>query len=332
MGADLLYGYCSADFVLTKDRRRAGGYCVLDNDFSKDQYGGKPGKTLAVTAAHEFFHAIQFGYDYYEDRWFMESTATWVEERFADGVNDNRQYLAYGQVGEPDTSLDLFERGGFAHYGNWPFWEHLADRYGDGIVRRTWNTARGGTYSTEAVKEVLESRGGFAKRFAAFAAGNLTPSQSYPEGSHWPAATPEATWTLGRRTLSRSDQVDVDHMASASYVLVPDATLTSDGLGGGPYRLRLTIDGPRAKTSPTAWLVVRTVEGDWRSEQVELDADGSATVTVPFTVEKVDAVSLTLANASTRFRCDKDTPDWSCFGIPRDQDEPFSLIAEVYQR
>ena len=139
VGDDLLYGYCSADFVLRKDRTRAGGYCVLDNDFSKDQYGGKPGKTLAVTAAHEFFHAIQFGYDYYEDRWFMESTATWVEERFADGVNDNRQYLAFGQVGEPDTSLDLFERGGFAHYGNWPFWEHLSERYGDAIVRRTWN-------------------------------------------------------------------------------------------------------------------------------------------------------------------------------------------------
>jgi hypothetical protein len=272
VGADLLYGYCSADFVLRKDRTRAGGYCVLDNDFSKDQYGGKPGKTLAVTAAHEFFHAIQFGYDYYEDRWFMESTATWMEERFADGVNDNRQYLAFGQVGEPATSLDLFERGGFAHYGNWPFWEHLSERYGHGIVRRTWNTARGSTYSTRAVEKVLKSRGGFAKRFAAYSAANLTPGRGYPEGDHWPAPEPEA------------------------------------------------------------WLVVRTVDGKWRSEQVDLDRNGSTTVTTPFTVEKVEAVSLTLVNASTRFRCDKDTPDWSCFGIPRDQDQPFAVTAEVYQR
>ncbi len=332
VGADLLYGYCSADFVLRKDRTRAGGYCVLDNDFSKDQYGGKPGKTLAVTAAHEFFHAIQFGYDYYEDRWFMESTATWVEERFADGVNDNRQYLAFGQVAEPDTSLDLFERGGFAHYGNWPFWEHLSERYGDAIVRRTWNTARGSTYSTRAVEKVLENRGGFAKRLAAFSAANLTPGRSYPEGDHWPAPKPEATWTFGRRTAARSDEVDVDHMASASYVAVPDATLTSEGFSGAPYRLRLTVDGPRAKTDPTAWLVVRTVDGEWRSEQVDLDRNGSTTVTTPFTVEKVEAVSLTLVNASTRFRCDKDTPDWSCFGIPRDQDQPFAVTAEVYQR
>jgi hypothetical protein len=29
-----------------------------------------------VTAAHEFFHAIQYGYDVSEDPWLMESTAT----------------------------------------------------------------------------------------------------------------------------------------------------------------------------------------------------------------------------------------------------------------
>ena len=75
-----------------------------------------------------------------------------------------------------------------------------------------------------------------------------------------------------------------------------------------------------------------TVDGEWRSEQVDLDRNGSTTVTTPFTVEKVEAVSLTLVNASTRFRCDKDTPDWSCFGIPRDQDQPFAVTAEVYQR
>ena len=57
-----------------------------------------PHQSLRVTAAHEFFHAIQFGYDYAEDGWLMEATATWVEERVADDVNDNRQYLAYGQV------------------------------------------------------------------------------------------------------------------------------------------------------------------------------------------------------------------------------------------
>jgi hypothetical protein len=37
-------------------------------------------RPLKVTAAHEFFHAVQFAYDIGEDGWLMESTATWMEE------------------------------------------------------------------------------------------------------------------------------------------------------------------------------------------------------------------------------------------------------------
>ena len=65
-------------------------------------------QTARVTAAHEFFHAIQFGYDVAEDHWLMESTATWMEEQFADSSNDNRQYLPSGQLAHPNTPLDTF--------------------------------------------------------------------------------------------------------------------------------------------------------------------------------------------------------------------------------
>ena len=50
--------------------------------------------SLRVTAAHEFFHAIQFAYDVNEDIWFMEGTATWVEDEVYDSINDNYQFLA----------------------------------------------------------------------------------------------------------------------------------------------------------------------------------------------------------------------------------------------
>ncbi len=80
-----------------------------------------------MTAAHEFFHAIQFAYDFTEDPWLLESAATWIEERFADDVNDNRAYLKYGQAARSTTSLDLFDGGGLAHYGNWVFWEFLSE-------------------------------------------------------------------------------------------------------------------------------------------------------------------------------------------------------------
>ena len=66
-------------------------------------------QSAQVTAAHEFFHAIQFAYDYGEDAWMLEATATWMEERVFDKVNDNRQYLPAGQVADPMTSARLLQ-------------------------------------------------------------------------------------------------------------------------------------------------------------------------------------------------------------------------------
>jgi len=43
-----------------------------------------PLDNIKVTAAHEFNHAIQFGYDYWEETWLMEATATWIEDDTAD--------------------------------------------------------------------------------------------------------------------------------------------------------------------------------------------------------------------------------------------------------
>ena len=40
----------------------------------------------------------------------MESTATWMEERIATTVNDNRQYLPLSQIYAPYLPLDLFSR------------------------------------------------------------------------------------------------------------------------------------------------------------------------------------------------------------------------------
>ena len=99
LGGQGLYGYCAPEPAGAG--RRAPGYCVLDDDFARCQFGRAPIQTLRVTAAHEFLHAVQFGYDYREDPWLLEATATWIEERYADGVDDNRQYLAEGQLGVP---------------------------------------------------------------------------------------------------------------------------------------------------------------------------------------------------------------------------------------
>lgn len=325
LGSQGLYGYCAAEFSLRSEPRRAGGYCVLDNDFSREEFGREPAETLAVTAAHEFFHAVQFGYDVQEDRWFMESTATWMEERFADDVDDNRQYLRASQVALPGTPLDLFNRAGSEHYGNWTWWEHLSDRYGNRVVRSAWEAARGRRHSTVALERVLAKRGGLPARYAAYAAANLTPSRSYEEGAEWPTPRLRATWRMAAGA-ERTDTVRLDHLSSASYLVQPDATL------GAGWRLEVAVDGPSRGAAPAAWLVVRTVAGEWRSRQVDLDRRGRGSVSVGFSPATVRAVSLTVANASTRTHCGVDDVRWACEGRPRDDDKAFDVRAELVQR
>ena len=123
------------------ERFAASSYCVLDDDFSRRQFGARPIDSLRVTAAHEFFHALQFGYDFREDPWLLESTATWIEESFADPVDDNRRYLRFGTVRRPGVPLDDFSNDRYAQYGDWAWWEFLTDRYGEGVVRAVWRRA-----------------------------------------------------------------------------------------------------------------------------------------------------------------------------------------------
>lgn len=43
-------------------------YCVVDNDYAVEEFGVRntPLENLQVTVAHEYFHAVQFAYDFYE--------------------------------------------------------------------------------------------------------------------------------------------------------------------------------------------------------------------------------------------------------------------------
>ncbi len=141
VGANGLFGYCAPERTTKDSRWSASGYCVLDDDFARSQFGQKPILSLKATAAHEFFHAVQFAYDYAEDGWFMEATATWMEERVFDGVNDNRRYLEAGQLGFPGRPVDVFEDFGAAHYANWVFFEYLSNEVGANVVRAAWEGA-----------------------------------------------------------------------------------------------------------------------------------------------------------------------------------------------
>lgn len=97
-------------------------YIIIDNDFKEDIYRNYKGiKGLQITAAHEYHHAIQFGYNYYFDIWFAEATATWIEDEVYDDINQLYDYLpAYlrNSALSLDTPVNRSTGGG---YGRWIF-------------------------------------------------------------------------------------------------------------------------------------------------------------------------------------------------------------------
>ena len=338
VGARGLFGYCAPEDL--PGARRAGtaaAYCVLDDDFARDQFGAAPRVSLEVTAAHELFHAVQMAYDAEEDGWLLESTATWMEERFADGADDNRRYLRYGPLRRPGVPLDLFDPSGYAHYGAWVFWEHLAERLGVDVVREVWERAAvdaGDDSSVRALRAVLRQRTGLPGpgsrlplTLGRFAAANLAREQEYAEGAAWPAPRPAVTARVARQAPVRA-RVEVDHLASAAVRL--RAGDDDERLEPGRWTLRVVVDGPRRASRPVAWVVVRR-DGEAALRRVRLDAEGVGAVAVPVS-RRVDDVAVSLTNGSSRARCGRPDPAYACGGTPRDDGQVFSVVAELARR
>ena len=322
-----LYGYCAAETRV--QRFLATGYCVLDNDFSRTQFPSSPRKSLKVTAAHEFFHAVQYAYDAEDDRWLMEATATWMEERLADGANDNRQYLPYGQVQRPEPAARL---------RRWRRAEPVrqlgvlrvplpavrprhrpADLEPDGrrqeVARRLLHPRSG---------EGAEEEGRLREGVRRVRRRQHRPGRTYPEGGRWPSAMVGASATLSKATRSITPYaVALDHLTSHNVVLRPDSSLRKKS-----WRLKVKIAGPKRRTAPAAYVLVDRRKGKDEKRYVKLGREGKATVKVDFSARKVKKVTVTMANASTRFSCFRQTT-WSCQGNPRDDAQTFTLKAVV---
>ncbi len=123
------------------ERRASSSYLALDNDYAGIEDSGRgegPIELMQATAAHEFNHVIQAGYDDFDPQyWLYEATATWMEDEVYPDVNDGVYYLD-DTFGAPDTCL-VSEDG---WYGNWLFVRMLSERYGRDVVREVWEYSR----------------------------------------------------------------------------------------------------------------------------------------------------------------------------------------------
>lgn len=137
---DMAYGFTSDDGVPTAPNVSAGSYIEIDKAFSNDLFTVNglytADQVLQITAAHEFHHAIQFGYNYYFDIWYGEASSTWMEDQVYDDVNQAYSYLPDYVSFASSISLNGALDGG-SEYGRWIFNRHLAEQHDTPVVVRS---------------------------------------------------------------------------------------------------------------------------------------------------------------------------------------------------
>ncbi len=283
-----LYGYCVPDGPNDNSLKQTG-YCVLDNDYVN--YGTEPFKAMRATAAHEFFHAIQFGYDMDEELWFMEGSATWMEDEVFDAVDDNYQFLATSPIRYPRTSLD-YNADTFP-YGSFIFFKYAGERRGTGIVKQFWESAEVGSRTALQAIFGVVGPSAWPEFFTTFGSWNTLPLHSYSER----AGYPPATWWL-RKTLTAGSattglhSTSVGHLADAPTLLTPGSTLAPS------KRILVEIDGPNSSTGATALLQRRFRDGHVTHTMIPLNASGNASTLVHFNRKTISGMAVIMSNTN----------------------------------
>jgi hypothetical protein len=206
-----LFGYAAPDRgqgpKFTGIPRRLHGYLVLDNDYSPFEFPGtKPLEDLQVTFAHEYNHILQFGYDAYQDPWFAEATATWMEDQVFNGIDDYLRYVRrWVRLGETPLTTSSIKEYGSAVWNQW-----LARRYGPEIVRKAWAgaiDAKPGGFSVGSYERAIRSAGpsDFSRDFTRFAAAlaEWRTGRGFRESRLFPDVPRQGHLPLSGRGLTR---------------------------------------------------------------------------------------------------------------------------------
>jgi hypothetical protein len=251
-------GYTAWDSVLWANPASWTSFIVLDNDYSN--YGSLHTQLewLQVTFAHEFFHAIQLGYDPYECdpqsgySYWMEMSAVWMEDMVYDNVNDYLGYLS-SFFDFPWLSLKTFRSSSDVHpYGScvWPI--YLSEKFGQGVIKDIWEKCAEvpgnnvidppSSDGKSATDKVLEARGSnFDEAFREFTVWNYftanraIPQLFYSEGDQF--------YYFGTPIMVKVDTVHTtypvnvtliphhpENLASNYVVFVPDTSLREGGI------------------------------------------------------------------------------------------------------
>ena len=344
VGRNGIYGFCTTDDPTFNTSNKLSAYCVLDDDFAKTQFPPPSTnglKALKVTAAHEFHHAIQFAYDFFEDRALMEGTATNMEASVYPTIHDNYQYFPDSPLSEdaPWVPIDIFRgNAGAQQYGSWIFYRFLSEYFTAGGVgpypistapstlyaRQIWVQAQalggtnGGKYSTQAIEAMIGAQGigeTYASMLQRFGAANVAPKTFYKD---WAVFGTSAAADPGPYPVH---VLDSDATASLEMLhLSNDYFWVGHGTGGNNLQVSANFPGSPVPGLGATVLTFDSMGVLQSTQEITLNGSGDGTSPViPFGTGVKAVVVVT--NGSTRFgSCETDgtLPTFSCSGVATD--------------
>jgi hypothetical protein len=191
-----LYGQTWKDSTLDDfpESITATSFLELQNDYSTfSNYVDRPLDAFRVTAAHEFFHAVQFGIDFTETEYdsdnrarpyWVELSATWMEDEIYDDINDYFYYLdAFFE--NPAVSLQSVGSSIDLHPYSSVVWAlYMSERFGRDIISDIWlRCAEPGPTFLEATQLAIDSVSGggenWASIFSEFALASYFVGDNY---------------------------------------------------------------------------------------------------------------------------------------------------------
>jgi len=289
-----IYGYCSPDEATEGGYYyKSTAYCVLDNDFAG--YRGTPDASRKVTAAHEFFHAIQFGYNYgtdYHSPWMAEGSAVWMENQVYPSITDYYQYLPASPIRRPLVPFTY--NGDIGVYGDFTIFKFLQKRYNDpAFVKKIWSSL-GSNLSLSAigaVSKVLKAHHTtLAKAIPIFGMWNTLIPGSYPQ---WKSYRPAGAWKVGYLKVgqrSKNFGVKVRPLATAPFVVLPKGKQAR-------AKAKLTVSGP--KSVGGVWVQIRLKNGSVKKFHLALNRKGKAVHTYAFKPKATSAIIVTMTNGAS---------------------------------
>ncbi len=165
---DYVYGYSAGEYTIGDnplttlvEKASTTSYMVMRNDYTGF---GDTKIALEVTCAHEFFHAVQFGYGYANMTGFlMEMCSTWAEDIVFPTDDDNFQYLPL-IFDSPDWSVDYIDdeaidaNFGGHWYSAWIFMRYMSDHYGVDVPKLVFENSIN-NFESKAIDNVLVTKG-----------------------------------------------------------------------------------------------------------------------------------------------------------------------------